>query len=74
MTATPPASGKITFGTAYQFLVVTYDGGIGPAHHLRQRLAGGTGQHRLFASTTSPTITWGGFPAAGSNPVQGRYG
>jgi len=64
-------TGKITFGTAYQYLMVTYDVVLDLTTIYVNGLQVGQANVGYFDSTTSPTITWGGFPAAGGNTYKG---
>lgn len=65
-------TGKITFGgSSYQHVVVTYDKDTDLTTIYVDGLQVGQASIGYFNSTTSPTITVGGFPAAGSNYYKG---
>lgn len=66
------STGVITFGgSTYQHLVVTYNQTTDTLYIYVNGLQVGTASIGFFNSTTSPTLTLGGFPAAGSNYYKG---
>lgn len=64
-------TGVITFGGAYQHLVITYNVITDTLYIYVNGLQVGSSDVGFFDSTTSPTITLGGFPAAASNYFKG---
>jgi hypothetical protein len=64
-------TGVITFGGSYQHLVITYNVTSDTLYIYVNGLQVGSSNVGFFDSTTSPTLTLGGFPAAGSNYFKG---
>lgn len=70
--ATTTATGVIVFGAStYQYLVVTFDLTTRTLSIYVNGLLVQTATLSYFTSTVSPTLTLGGFPAAGSTPFKG---